>query len=126
MVDRIQPSLRIRHMPMNTQSISPDAYQTFYKFWEEATGIRSGDPKPYLVANRLSRLMTETADGSLAQLIRPGVSIENLPLTTACWNIAVSLLRSLAGEHSGLYYIQGNVSCPDPFGTSWTRANGLF
>lgn len=111
-------------MPVNTQSISPDEYQTCCRFVEEATGFRSGAPKPDLVANRLSRLMTEATNGSLAQLIRPGVSIENFPLT-ACWNIAVAL-RSLAGEHSGLYYIQGNVSCPDPFGTSWIRVNGLF
>ncbi|MBN2700419.1 MAG: hypothetical protein JXR29_03110 [Methylothermaceae bacterium] len=95
-------------MPVNTRSISPDVYQTFCRILEKATGFRSGDSKPDLVANRLFRLLTGATNGSLAQLIRPGVSIENFPLTV-CWNIAVAL-RSLAGEHSGLYYTQGNIS----------------
>ncbi|WP_152486076.1 hypothetical protein [Methylohalobius crimeensis] len=112
MVDRIQTSLRICLMPENTLSISPDEDQTFRRFLEAATGFRSGDPKPYLVANRLSRWMTEAANGSLAQLIRRGASIEDYSLT-ACWNIAAAP-RSLAGAfrsilHSRQYFLSGFI-----------------
>ncbi len=54
---------------MLNETIPPEDYEVFRAFLEEACGITLGDNKDYLVASRLSRLMSECAIGSLRELV---------------------------------------------------------
>lgn len=54
---------------MLNETITPEDYEVFRAFLAEACGITLGDNKEYLVASRLSRLMSECAIGSLRELV---------------------------------------------------------
>jgi chemotaxis protein methyltransferase CheR len=52
-----------------TASISPDEYESFREFLEDASGIVLGDNKHYLITSRITRLMTELSISSFAELL---------------------------------------------------------
>ena len=54
---------------MITASISPDEYESFREFLEDASGIVLGDNKHYLITSRITRLMTELSIQSFAELL---------------------------------------------------------
>ena len=54
---------------MTTASISPDEYESFREFLEDASGIVLGDNKHYLITSRITRLMTELSIESFAELL---------------------------------------------------------
>ena len=54
---------------MITASISPDEYESFREFLEDASGIVLGDNKHYLITSRITRLMTELSISSFAELL---------------------------------------------------------
>ncbi|WP_455197422.1 CheR family methyltransferase [Kaarinaea lacus] len=54
---------------MITASISPDEYESFREFLEDASGIVLGDNKHYLITSRITRLMTELSIQSFSELL---------------------------------------------------------
>lgn len=54
---------------MITASITPDEYESFREFLEDASGIVLGDNKHYLITSRITRLMTELSIASFAELL---------------------------------------------------------
>jgi chemotaxis protein methyltransferase CheR len=52
-----------------TASISPDEYESFREFLEDASGIVLGDNKHYLITSRITRLMTELSIQSFSELL---------------------------------------------------------
>jgi len=52
-----------------TASISPDEYESFREFLEDASGIVLGDNKHYLITSRITRLMTELSIQSFGELL---------------------------------------------------------
>ena len=54
---------------MITASISPDEYESFREFLEDASGIVLGDNKHYLITSRITRLMGELSINSFAELL---------------------------------------------------------
>lgn len=54
---------------MITASISPDEYESFREFLEDASGIVLGDNKHYLITSRVTRLMTELSIQSFGELL---------------------------------------------------------
>lgn len=54
---------------MTTASISPDEYESFREFLEDASGIVLGDNKHYLITSRITRLMAELSIESFAELL---------------------------------------------------------
>jgi chemotaxis protein methyltransferase CheR len=52
-----------------TASISPDEYESFREFLEDASGIVLGDNKHYLITSRVTRLMTELSIQSFGELL---------------------------------------------------------
>ncbi|WP_207062400.1 protein-glutamate O-methyltransferase CheR [Motiliproteus sp. SC1-56] len=50
--------------------ISPQAFQLFRRFLEEACGILLGDNKEYLVSSRLSHILSEQGCASLEDLVK--------------------------------------------------------
>ncbi len=54
---------------VSTSVISPQEYDTFRRFLEEASGIVLGDNKHYLVTSRLNRLTEEFGFASLGELL---------------------------------------------------------
>lgn len=54
---------------MITASITPDEYESFREFLEDASGIVLGDNKHYLITSRITRLMAELSISSFAELL---------------------------------------------------------
>lgn len=54
---------------MTTAAISPDEYESFREFLEDASGIVLGDNKHYLITSRITRLMNELSIGSFTELL---------------------------------------------------------
>ena len=54
---------------MITASISPDEYESFREFLEDASGIVLGDNKHYLITSRITRLMAELSIQSFGELL---------------------------------------------------------
>ena len=54
---------------MTTASISPDEYESFREFLEDASGIVLGDNKHYLITSRVTRLMNELSIKSFSELL---------------------------------------------------------
>ena len=54
---------------MITGSITPEEYESFRKFLEDASGIVLGDNKQYLITSRITRLMTEMSVGTVGDLM---------------------------------------------------------
>ncbi len=52
------------------KAFSPQEYEAFRKFLQEACGILLGDNKQYLVSSRLGKLMAQKNLGSLTDLVR--------------------------------------------------------
>jgi len=52
-----------------TASITPDEYESFREFLEDASGIVLGDNKHYLITSRITRLMAELSISSFAELL---------------------------------------------------------
>ena len=52
-----------------TASISPDEYESFREFLEDASGIVLGDNKHYLITSRVTRLMNELSIQSFSELL---------------------------------------------------------
>jgi len=55
---------------VNSLNISPEQYEDFRRFLEDACGIVLGDNKHYLVTSRLSRLMREFGIESFGELMK--------------------------------------------------------
>ncbi|ODC02459.1 chemotaxis protein [Terasakiispira papahanaumokuakeensis] len=53
-----------------TKTISPQEFQVFRKFLQEACGILLGDNKQYLVTSRLGKIMAQNGLGTLTDLMR--------------------------------------------------------
>lgn len=54
---------------MITAPISPDEYESFREFLEDASGIVLGDNKHYLITSRINRLMAELSIASFSDLL---------------------------------------------------------
>lgn len=54
---------------MITAPISPDEYESFREFLEDASGIVLGDNKHYLITSRITRLMAELSIQSFTDLL---------------------------------------------------------
>ncbi|MGD8886601.1 MAG: protein-glutamate O-methyltransferase CheR [Gammaproteobacteria bacterium] len=54
---------------MITAPISPDEYESFREFLEDASGIVLGDNKHYLITSRITRLMAELSIPSFSDLL---------------------------------------------------------
>jgi len=52
-----------------TASISPDEYESFRQFLEDASGIVLGDNKHYLITSRVTRLMNDLSIQTFAELL---------------------------------------------------------
>ncbi len=63
---------------MTSNKISPQEYEEFRRFLEQASGITLGDNKHYLVTSRLSRLMRELDMPSFSELLK-GLKSGNPP-----------------------------------------------
>ncbi|MEJ2687152.1 MAG: chemotaxis protein, partial [Gammaproteobacteria bacterium] len=55
---------------MKNGVLTPDEYQAFRTFLEDACGIVLGDNKHYLVVSRLNRLLAEEAIETLGELVQ--------------------------------------------------------
>jgi len=54
---------------VTTTSISPDEYESFRQFLEDASGIVLGDNKHYLITSRITRLMNDMSIHSFSELL---------------------------------------------------------
>lgn len=61
---------RDNNAPVNNQQISPQEYDEFRRFLEDASGIVLGENKHYLVTSRLGRLMREFEIAGFGDLMR--------------------------------------------------------
>lgn len=97
---------------MNSLNISPDQYEDFRRFLEEACGIVLGDNKHYLVTSRLSRLMREFGIDSFGDLMKK-LKVERQPKLREVIVDAMTTNETLWFRDNYPFEILRNIILPD-------------